>query len=261
MSRWKKALWILVAALVLLVIVALFLLGPVVKLGMESFGPRMAGVPISVEQVRLQPLTGRLFLKGFVVGNPEGFQTPHAFQMAQLEIRLRMLSLLSRTLIIERIYVNTPEVVYEIGLRGSNLGRLSENMAGPQTAPESEQSTSAKRRESGKKVVIRDLLIESPRVRLSVTAAGGQSVPIPLPTIHLEHIGEEEGGVSMRQALGTILNAIGKAAQEAVGAGGRLVTESGKALGAGAQDAGETVVKGAAEAVEGVKKLFKGDGR
>ena len=50
-------------------------LGPVIKAGIEKFGPEITQTSITVESVEAWPLTGSGTIRNLVIGNPEGYKT------------------------------------------------------------------------------------------------------------------------------------------------------------------------------------------
>ena len=182
---------------------------------------------------------------------------------------------------IKRIYVNAPDITYEVGLGKSNIGRILEQTEGP---AEPEKSREA----GGKKVVIEDFLIENGRIRISATLAMGLAAPIPLPTIHLTDIGKEKQGASplevIKQVLGAIVGSVTKVVTgtvglvgdgakavggvavgavegtaEVVGDGAKAVGSGAKAVGGAVVDVGAAVGGGASKVIGGVTGIFKSD--
>ena len=262
---------VLIAALVL---TANFYLGSIVIKAAETAGPSVLGVPIKLEYASVRLLKGHVTLRGFVLGNPEGFKTDQAISVGEVTVDLDPKSLLSDTIVIKRIYVNAPDITYELGLGKSNIGRILEQAEGP-AEPE------RKEEKSGKKVVIEDFLIENGHVRISATLAMGAAAPIPLPTIHMTDIGKEKGGASpvevIEQVLGAIVGsvtkvvtgtvglvgdgakAVGGAASDAAGKTADAVGDGARAVGGAVVDAGAAVGEGASKVFDGVTGIFKSE--
>src|SRR5690242_6306792 len=90
MKRSKKILWSVVLVLVVLglgsIIVAGLFLGDIVKKGVETVGPNITKVTIKLDAVQLSLLAGSASLKGLVVGNPQGYQTPQAISASTIAV-------------------------------------------------------------------------------------------------------------------------------------------------------------------------------
>jgi hypothetical protein len=85
MEKIKKILWgagilALVLIIVTVVVIGLFL-DKIVKTGVETVGPKIVQVPITLDAVHLSILTGSAKVEGLVVGNPEGYKTPNAISV------------------------------------------------------------------------------------------------------------------------------------------------------------------------------------
>jgi len=277
MKRWLKVVIGAVFVLaVLLVALALFA-GHIVKSAVNTAGPKALGVPISLQKVEVNLLNGHFGLDGLVIGNPEGFSTPSAIRVHKVQVAVKMASLFSRVLVIDRIYVGSPEITYEIGLKGSNIGAIQDKAAPakPAETPAEPEAKPAVDDKDARKVVITDFLIESGKINISTIGMAGNDVTIPLPTIHLTDIGKESDGATMAEVIADVFGAIGGAvsgaaagigrgvvavgqgaadAGKAVGAG---AVDAGKAVGAGAVNAGKAVGEGASKALESVGGLLK----
>ncbi|HBA84234.1 MAG TPA: hypothetical protein DCZ95_09100 [Verrucomicrobia bacterium] len=253
----KIVLRIAVVVLILLaviVLVVLLRLNTVVKTAVETIGPKVAGVPVTLNQARISPVKGELMLRGLLVGNPEGFSTPNAMSLGHFEAWLDMKSLFKDPLVINRILIRNPEITYEQTLKGNNLSALMEQIK------RKEQPSEEKKKAEGKKVVIDDLQVEGAMLNVSMSGLGGKSASIPLPAIHLTDIGKESEGTSMGEAALQVVGAILKSATGAVAASvdilGEGASKVGEAARQGAETAGEAAKKGVETVGEGTSKAF-----
>ncbi len=269
----KVAIGVLVVLAALVVALAIFA-GHIVKGAVNTAGPRALGVPISLKNVNVNILSGRFGLDELVIGNPEGFKTPTAIRVNQVIVEMNMASLFSPILVIDRIYVRGPEITYEVGLKGSNIGAIQDKTAS--SAPVAEQPKPAdKPAKKAKKVQINDFLIESGKINVSTIGMAGHNAAIPLPAIHLTDIGKESDGATLQEVIAKVFGAIGGAVSsttagigggvEAIGKGaidtGKAVGESavgaGKAAGEGAVESGKSVGKDASKALENIGGFLK----
>ncbi len=236
----------LVALVAILLVVLMIWGGQVVKQAVNVAGPQVLGVPVTLEEASFSPLRGYISLKGLVVGNPEGFNTESLFDMRHLEVALDVRSLFSDTIIIHRIWVDTPQITYEVGLRRTNLGAL---LAGLESEKDPEAEEKKAVDEPGKSVVIRELKIVDTRMEVSATALGGRAVPIQLGTITLNDLGGPDQSVTQitAQVLKALVGAVGNAvagAGDLLGDGLKAALGGVGALGGMALD-GATAVTGA----------------
>ena len=247
MKWFKRLLIALVVLLAVALLTANFYLGKVVKTVVENTGPALVGVPLQLESAHFRLLQGVIRLDGFVLGNPEGFKTDKAIGVGHIGVDIDVRSMFGDTIRIKRILIEEPEIVYEMGLGKSNIGRILDGMGGAEEEKE-EEKEAVEKEEAGKKVVIDDLWIKDAKVRVSMTVAQGLAAPVPLPDIRLTDVGKEEGrqGASpvevIRGVLGAIVSSVGKVVTGSV----ELVGDGVKAVGGAAADAGRAVGDGAA---------------
>jgi len=285
MKRLLKVVLGVVVVLAVLVVALAVFAGYIVKGAVNTAGPKALGVPMSLKNVDVNLLNGHFGLDELVIGNPEGFKTPAAIRVQKVTVAVKMASLFSRVLVIDRIYVGGPEITYEVGLKGSNIGAIQDKAAPSKPAAEQPKPADKPAKEA-KKVMINDFLIESGKISVSTIGLAGNDLAIPLPTIHLTDIGKESDGATAQEVITKVLGAIGSTVSgavsgigkgvaaigqgavdtgKAIGEGavgtGKAVGESavgtGKAVGEGAVDAGKAVGKGASEALGSVGGLLK----
>lgn len=274
----KKVLIIIGIVLVVLIVAVQFFLGGIVKTAIEKAGPQIAGVPMTVEKVGINPLGGAVNVKALVIGNPEGFKSESCMELGEFKLDMDMGSLFSDTIIIKRIRIDAPEITYERGLKSSNLSTLLDNLKGDE--PKEEQpEEEPKEKKAGKKVIIEDFQLNDAKVNATFTALGGKKLPVPLPPIHLQDIGKESDGASPVDVISEVLNKVvasvgeaatatlkgagdmaGKALEGATGAAGDALKgagdTAGKALG-GASDAAGKALGGAGDAAKGATESLK----
>ncbi len=152
-------------------------------------------------------------------------------------------SLLTDTIVINRIHVAAPRITYEIGVKGSNIGQIQKNLESE--APEEEAPAPEEPEKPGKKVIIEDLLIEDAKISLSAAFLGGKRASLPMPKVHLTDIGKDKGGASPAEALKVVFTELTNVIVKTVKASGKLIGS-----GAGAvKDAGSGLL-------EGIKGVF-----
>jgi len=262
----KKLILGVLIALLLIVVIGMMVLmlygGSIIKKAVNTVGPDILGVPVTLQEAQFSLTKGRLQLTGLHVGNPKGFKTAALCDVGQIEVEVDLKSLLTDTIVIRRILVKEPQITYEQGLRGNNLGALLEQMGGDKEAT---PAPAAKDAEPGTKVVIDELTISGGKVKLSVTAAMGVSAPIALTTVSMKNIGREGGteGLGMTDVVRLILGTVLKSVVQAVGGLGGVAVDGVKAMGAGAVKVGGGAVDavkslGSGKAAEGAKAMGQG---
>src|SRR2546422_10929051 len=242
---------------VLLLVVALTMIGvyfnSMIKAGVEAVGPKITGTTVKLHAVDLSSFSGQGRLKGLVIGNPPSFQAASAFKLADAKVKVDLKSALSDKLIIEEILIDGPEITYEAGPSGSNIGKIQQNVAafGKSVAPkDAAESKSPKKDPTQKKVQINDFILKNGKVSLSASMLKGKALTVRLPDLHLRDIGKESGGVMVQQAAAEVLMAINKSVVQSVAGSGKLLEKA-------AEEAAKGLGSEAGKAVEGIKRLFK----
>jgi len=265
----KKALKV-IGILLLVVVIGLWIAlvvvgGRTIKTAVNTAGPKVLKVPVTLADAEFRPFSGLIRLEGLHIGNPEGFKSDGIFDLGSIRVELEPRSLLSDTIHIKTIFIDKPQVTYELALGKSNVGALIEALEGEPKAEEpksDEKPAPAEPQDEAKpkvKVIIDEIVIEGGRLTLASTLTGGTGAPIPLPKITLRDIGKEEQGTTVGEVFKKILGAIGGAATSSVGAigdalkgGGEAVVDAGKAVGGATADAAKAVGEGTVDAAKAV---------
>ena len=248
MKKAKKIIWGVVIALIVLVIACVIIvgafLGPIVKKGIDTLGPRITKVSVKVDEVHLSLLTGSASIKGLIVGNPKGYQTPQAISAGMIAVGVNPLSILSDKIVLRSFHMESPEITFEGGLSGNNLSQIMDNVNGSaqnaaQTGGAVSSNTNAPAKPS-KKYEVDDLLITGAKVHVHLTDLG-KEMTLSLPPIHLTDLGKNKEGITAadlsRNALDAIVTATVKAVANASTGLGKnaeklIINKAGKNAGA-----------------------------
>lgn len=253
---------ILIGLLILVVIVAagLFYLWQgrdrFIKTAIEEAGSRATQVSVTLNQVDSgNVLDGSVALRGLVVGNPAGFKTESAFKLGEVSVKVDPGSVMSDIIVVKEVVIAAPQVTYEFGAGGSNIGTIQKNvekMAGGQSGGASSSSDDG----SGKKVVIENLYVRDGKVNVSADFLQGKQTGTNLPTIHLKDIGKSSGGASPTEVAEQVIEAIAKASTSAVAKldVGAIKDALSKELGAKMGDVQKTLEQGTGGATDMLKK-------
>jgi len=247
----KKILLFAFLGLILMLVAAGVIIGfsldSLVRKAILTFGPEVTKVDVKLDSVNLSLLSGSGTLKGFVLGNPQGFKTPSAIQVGTASLSLQPRSVLAPKVIIRSIDVQGPEVTFETDLRNNNLSKILSNIEGPSgTTPEPSQPT--KESKPGKKLEVDDFRITGGKIHVALTALGEQSTTVALPEIHLTDLGTNADGITAAELTSRVLRVLEReAAKAASGAINDLSKNPGalnKALGTNTTDAINKATKG-----------------
>ena len=254
MKEVMKILVGVVAALVVLLVAFVVTLpmtiAPIVKTAASVGGPKVLGVPVSVGDVKLSPLAGRLVVSQLVVGNPQGFSDKPAFAVDKVDVALNLRSLLSDTIVVKRIAVDSPAISYESKDGTTNFDAIQANAKKSESEEKAKKAEAKDEKKAAKKVVIELFTLSGGKVSYSSAVTFGKSVTLPLPPLTLKDIGKESGGASPVEAVTEVLNkvvgSIGEAVTSVAGKAGDLLKGAAGGAGSAAKDAANSL-----------KKLFK----
>jgi len=218
MKKILVRLFILLIVLILLAAVVghLFLDGQIKRL-VETIGPKVTKVSVTVERVHLILFSGSGKISGLVIGNPEGFKSPSAIVTKSASLSLEPASLLSDKLVIKSISLKGPEVTFETDLMKNNLSKILSNIeetSGGGKEP-GKQPTEPQEPAERKKLQVDDFLISGGKLHVVVSSLGGKSATVALPEIHLTNLGQSAEGITPAELSKKVLEALEKAAATA----------------------------------------------
>lgn len=248
--------WVVRAILALLIliivggVVAFFSLNSIIKGGVEKIGPRITQTDVKLESANISPFSGSGELRGLLVGNPSGYNTPSAIKVGDVKVSINVKSVLSTVVIVDSIAVEAPEVTFEGGIGGNNLSKLLDNISSVAKSDTTPNAPQEKPAEGGKKFKVKDLMIKGTKVNATLTGMGGKVVTLSLPEIHVTDIGSDQDGVSSAELARVVIREIlASTMKNLSGVTGPL----GKQVGNIGKEAGTQVEK----ATKGLKGLFK----
>ncbi len=193
-----------------------------VKNAIEDYGSAMTQAKVGVASVAIAAADGKGAIGGLSIGNPAGFKTAYALKVERIEVEIDPASVAKDTVVIRRIAVLAPSVIYEKGEAMTNFDAIQKNIAaylGP-----------ASGKKEGKKLIVDQLVIRGAKAEASAAFMGGKTVAVALPDIALKDIGRAKGGVSAGELGQEVAQAMKSRLTGAVSFD-RLMKSTGDALG------------------------------
>lgn len=173
-----------------------------VQAAIGKYGSAMTGATVQVAGVKIKATDGQGTIKGLLVGNPAGFKTPYAVKADSIELEVDVASLTKDVVLVKKIVVLSPEVIYEKGDTMTNVDALQANIArylGP--------STNSR---PGKKLIVQEFTIRGAKAQASAAFMNGKTVTVALPDLHLRDLGKAKGGLTPGELGLEITNAVEK---------------------------------------------------
>ncbi len=197
MKKLLKILLAILLAIIALVVVAYLTAGIWLKTAVSTFIPQMTKTPASLEKADVSLLSGKISLKGFKIGNPAGFVSKNAFELAEISVKFEPKSLFSSKIIINEIKIDGTKIAAELAQTGNvNLMILNDNIQGylgnpTQNDPNNSNKIAQKKNEekSEKAVLVKDLRITNSSLDFAFMT---QKMKVKLPDIQQKNIGEKK---------------------------------------------------------------------
>ena len=261
MKKLKKILLISSGILVVLVVAAVVIialsLDKIVKKSIETIAPQITRTTVTLDSVSISVFTGSAGVKGFVIGNPDGYKTPQAISVGKAVVSVVPSSVLAGKVIVRSIEVRSPEITFEGNpLGANNLSKLMDNVNA--IAGGSKPVTNAPAKSGAtkpvKKLQVDDFLITGAKVHVSLTGLVNREMTLQLPEIHLTGLGAGSDGITPAQLTKEVLGQITKETLV-------VVVNAVRDLGKGVENLGKDLGKEAGKtAGESVNKITKGLG-
>ncbi len=182
---------------------------------------------VSLAQVKLNLKEGVGVLNNYQQGNPEGFQTKYAFRFDQAELDIDVGTILDDVVIIERVFINHADIVYEFNDGKTNFVELKKNIDKNTKKKNSDQknnpvvdqektSSSQSKTQQSKKIIIRSFEMINTEVEAAMPFASSQTLSVQLPNIKLSNIGAKENGLLADELMKVFIDAMEKDLKRAV---------------------------------------------
>ena len=249
---------------ILLVVVAFIWIDDLAVAAIEAGGESVLGVTTTLDEASIGIFSGRFGLKGLVIGNPEGFQSPFLLRMGEGKTEVSLGTLMSDKIEIQTLELSNLHLNLEKRGGTSNYEEVLKNLETEEQAPQEEPG-------STKEFVIREVVIRNVSVTADLLPLGGSlsRVTLSVPELRFQNVGEGSS-VTIGEVIGRILEEVLAAALRAGKGvlpdemfndlGGNLQGLGGSGLDLGGQFGGKVgeAIGGAGEAIGG---LFGGKKR
>jgi len=192
----------------------------IVQRAISHYGSGMCDCKVSVDGVQIKTTDGSGTVHGLVVGNPEGFKTPHAIKVGVIEVAVDIHTVADPVVVIRRIVIDSPDVNYEKGSDGTNFDAIQRNIAksladDPSGANHGSQTSASGK--PAKKIIVDEFIIRHAHARATSAALLGQSVSATLPDVVLRDLGRAEGGLTPAQLGDRVAKAMSRRLMASLG--------------------------------------------
>lgn len=170
----------------------------IVKSALETYGSRILGVNVLVDDVAVSLSDQRISIKGLKIANPKEFKDEYFFKAAQIDLRLNLLSIFRDTINIDNLSIHEPNIVYE-GVDGNNLKALIKNLKNNEEPKQNNTlnagvlTTKELSAKKTKNLLIHEVIVQHANVQLNIGKYMNHTVQ--LRNFSLQNIGIDEGGI------------------------------------------------------------------
>lgn len=203
-----RPLFKIIAGLLVVMLVAFgvifYQLNTLVKEAVLQVGPQITGTPVELDTVDIRVLAGSASISGLAIGNPEGYQQPYIFSLDSVLVEIDLPSMLEDVIVIERIFIQSPEIIYEGANSSDNFRALLENIAANMPASEDSEEAAG----PAKKIIIDDFVLAGGMVTARHQVLNGKVLDLPLPEMRLQGIGRETNGATAEEAARQVIRQI-----------------------------------------------------
>jgi len=224
----KIFLGVMLALFVLVAAAGLYLsrnLPHLVKQAVETYAPKTTGTPVKLGGVRVNFMTGTVTLKNFVVGNPKGYTSDHAFQFDGLQFSLDLSTIFHKLIVIREFSIEGANIIAEQhgSITHTNLQEIADHAQSITGAAETPVGTNVKdnnvkdnnaKGKAVRKLIVSKLAFTNNTVDMVSEALGSRK--IKLPDIVLKDIGKSEGGLTPEQMTQRITQLVTAQVSDAV---------------------------------------------
>ncbi len=249
--------------LVVVLVVAFYLFGEgAIKSAVETAASKALGVAVTIEDVDLSILRGRVGIEGLVVKNPGGYANENLLELGEGLVAVNVGSLLGDTVKIREIKLDGAKLTMEQKGLSNNLKEIIDRL--PKGSKADEQP-------AGKKLHIDKLEIANTNVRVKLLPVPGKvdTVSLNLDPIVMENLGSESKldiGKLTAKVLGAIAAGVAKQGAgllpddmvKGIGSAVGLTIDIGKAATKEGQKVLETGADAGKEVLGGLKDLLGG---
>lgn len=155
MKKFLIGIGVLLVILIIIIAVAVSNLGPMIKTAVNKYGPGITQTEVKLADVDVALFAAEATLADFLLGNPEGFDTPEAVTVKKIHVNLNEKTIMQDPIVIDRIEVVSPHINYEIKGKTDNFRAILNNIketTGAKEAPPAEKNPPLRKRKNPKKI-------------------------------------------------------------------------------------------------------------
>ncbi|NBV00854.1 MAG: hypothetical protein EBS31_05310 [Burkholderiaceae bacterium] len=175
----------------------IYQLDSLVKQAIQGYGSEAVASKVTVGDVNVNLKEAKVLIRDLQVANPEGFTQAQALKAKQVEIFLDKDKLGTDLIMVRRVMVTQPVIVYEYQNKKDNLSILQKNAEAYAQRIQKDGSATPGDPKVAKtqstRLIIQSVEIQKPELVLQDTRLADKPVQIDLPDIRLKQLDSEKG--------------------------------------------------------------------
>jgi len=208
---------------------ALWVLGDLdnlVKNAIDDYGSKMTQSRVTTGNLKININDGTGIVKNFSIENPKGFNTPYALKIKELEFSVDPSTFKKEVTVINQIKINNPDIVYEkcddetnFEIIENNIKEYIDSFNQKENISSGDLSQSNKdlqRTPEPKKFIIKEIVINNPKIAVSAAFMKGRKISVTLPSFVLNNIGTEKSGIPASEIGEEIVHVLRERVSQAV---------------------------------------------
>lgn len=246
--------------ILIIVLVLLFLPGIIVSYIVPPVASQLLKTKVEIGSAFINVFDGAVRIRNMKVHNPEGYDSPYAFELKHFYVDVKMLTLASPKIEIADIIIEDMHATLEMKWGTNNLEQISSALKKPvdpkaekKTGNEEEKKSSEPAKEPPKMVIRHFKISQSDFTMLKV--------PWPIPSVELTDIGDgrpiTDFAVVVYDAVVEAVITASKNVAKGAGNIGKGIGKAATSIGESTKEAGEALNKAADDVSKSLKNIFK----
>ena len=197
----KKLFFGLILIVAVIGVIGYTQLNAIVKTGVETAAPEALSVPVKVGSVSISPLSGRVQVTDFSVGQPDGFGEGSMVSLGAFDMKVDTATILDDHIIVDEITIDAPMFDARVIGSQSNFQALQEKLAAGAGPSEIDGQPIT--------LTIRKLAVRNPQI--SVQKEGGLlrvDEDVNLADFTLTDLGTDEQGLAPKEIARHIMDTV-----------------------------------------------------
>ena len=171
-------------------------LDALVAAAIEKYGSQATKTSVLVDSVKLDLTDGAAGINGLTIGNPRGYELPHAFSMGEIRVGIDLPSLQEDIYIINEITVLAPQVFVEINEDNkTNLNELKNNLTAGFAGNKQDKKSQAPAEGDAKepRLIIRRIIFADGTIQAKMSAKKDKQYELKFPSLDMSNLGGSKG--------------------------------------------------------------------